>query len=132
MFRTNKPLLTSKELELLELFWQMDRPLTSVEILETPTERSWSDNYLPIMLKSLLKKGVLEICGCVQYGTQYARQFIPLISKEEYIARFAVRNGVTSHTIPKVVVALAEELHDDKDTLISELEDLIKELKESN
>ena len=53
--------LTTKEEELMNLLWKQDKPMTSVEILAIGDEHSWSDNYLPIMLKSLLKKKAIEV-----------------------------------------------------------------------
>ncbi len=121
--------LTTKEEELMNLLWVQDRPLTSIEILENAEEHSWSDNYLPIMLKSLLAKGAIEVCGYIQCGTQYARQFRYAITKEEYVARLAVGSGLKTNSISKVAVAMVEELGDDKEDVIRELEKIIKELR---
>lgn len=120
---------TAKEEELMNLLWEQDRPMTSVEILEISGIHSWSDNYLPIMLKSLLKKEAIEVCGYTQCGTQYARQFRAALSKEEYIARLAVRRGLDKNSVAKVALAMVDELGEDKDTAIKILESVIAELK---
>lgn len=122
--------LTDKEVELMELLWKLDKPLTSMQMLEAAGEHSWSDNYLPIMLKSLLKKKAIEVCGYVQCATQYARQFKYAITREEYIARFAISHGLKTNAIPRVAVAMVEELDEDKEEIIRELEAFIRELKE--
>ena len=122
--------LTDKEVELMELLWKQDKPLTSVEILAIPDEHSWSDNYLPIMLKSLLDKNAIEVCGYVRCGTQYARQFKYSITREEYVALFAVGRGLDAQSIPKVAVAMVTELQEDKDDIIREVEGIIEKLKE--
>lgn len=122
--------LTTKEEELMNLLWVQDRPLTSIEILEIAEDHSWSDNYLPIMLKSLLKKGAIKVCGYIQCGTQYARQFHYAITKEEYVARLAVGRGLKTSSISKVAVAMVEELGEDKEEVICELEKIIRELRE--
>ncbi len=122
--------LTKREAELMELFWSKSKPLTSVEILEFPEERSWKDNYLQIMLRSLLKKGVLRVCGTVQYGTQYARQFEPVLSKEEYVARTMLDKGLEDMSLVKVMVAMVQdEGKANKEVLIEQLEEIIKELR---
>lgn len=123
--------LTTKEEELMNLLWKQDKPMTSVEILAIGDEHSWSDNYLPIMLKSLLKKKAIEVCGYAQCGTQYARQFRYLLSREEYVARLAVGRGLEAHSIPKVAVAMVEEFGEDKNDVIRELEEIIQKLRES-
>jgi predicted transcriptional regulator len=123
--------LTAKEEELMNLLWSQDKPLTGVEMLAVADEHSWSDNYLPIMLKSLLKKEAIEVCGYVQCGTQYARQFRAAITREAYVARLALGRGLSVSSIPKVAVAMVDELGEDKGTVIQELEEIIKELRES-
>ena len=132
LYMSRKPYrLTTKEEELMNLLWKQDKPMTSVEILAIGDEHSWSDNYLPIMLKSLLKKKAIEVCGYAQCGTQYARQFRYLLSREEYVARLAVGRGLEAHSIPKVAVAMVEELGEDKNDVIRELEEIIQKLRES-
>lgn len=132
LYMSRKPYrLTTKEEELMNLLWKQDKPMTSVEILAIEDEHSWSDNYLPIMLKSLLKKKAIEVCGYAQCGTQYARQFRYLLSREEYVARLAVGRGLEAHSIPKVAVAMVEEFGEDKNDVIRELEEIIQKLRES-
>ena len=126
---TKKFHLTAKEEELMELLWEQEKPMTSSEILAVPINRSWSDNYLPIMIKSLLKKGAIEVSGYVQCQTQYARQFKTSISKEQYIARLIIGRGMNTSSIPKVAVAMVEELEGNPTELINELETMIEEMR---
>lgn len=122
--------LTKREAELMELFWTSNKPLTSVEILAYPEEHSWKDNYLQIMLRSLLKKGVLRVCGTVQYGTQYARQFEPSMSREEYAARTMLDRGLEEMSLAKIMVAMVQDEEKvNKEALIEQLEEMIKELR---
>jgi len=124
--------LTTREEELMEMLWESDKPLTSVEMLELSDGYSWKDNYLHIMLRSLLKKEAISVCGTVQYGTQYARQFKPAITKEEYAAKLLAGKGLTSSSIAKVTAALAKETGvKDTEKLIKDLEDFIDNLKGS-
>lgn len=125
--------LTGSEEELMELFWSRKEALTSVEILEVAVNHSWNSSYLHIMLRSLLKKGMIEVCGTVQYGTQYARQFVPLMTKEEYAAKIVMSKGLDKSSVAKVAVAMVKEVAGDgKEGLIDELEKIIEELKEEN
>lgn len=123
-------LLTKSELDLMELFWEQERPLTSVEVLEIKGERSWNGSYIHIMLRSIMKKGMIQVCGAIQYGTQYARQFIPVVTKEEYAARLALSTGISKDELGKVVFAMVKESVDEGS--VSEMiEEIILALKDS-
>ncbi|WP_230399515.1 BlaI/MecI/CopY family transcriptional regulator [Novisyntrophococcus fermenticellae] len=122
--------MTKSEEDLMGIFWEEKKPLTSVEILDIASDRSWNGNYLHMMLRSLQKKGLLEACGTVRYGTQYARKFLPLLTKEEYAAKIIVSTGIKSSSIAQVTVALAKEIGD-KEELIEQLEEIIQELSKN-
>lgn len=122
--------LTNSEEDLMEIFWEKKVPLTSVEILEISCDRSWNGNYLHMMLRSLLKKGMIKVCGTVQYGTQYARQFIPAVTKEQYAAKLVLSKGIEKTSIAEVTVAMVNETTGaDEEGVIKQLEEIIKELK---
>ena len=129
MFQKEKHLTNSEE-DLMEIFWEKKEPLTSVEILELSAERSWNGNYIHKMLRSLLKKDMIKICGTVQCGTQYARQFIPAVTKEEYAAKLVMSKGIEKGAIAAVTVAMVHEMDGaDGEDVVKQLEDIIEELK---
>lgn len=129
MFQKEKHLTNSEE-DLMEIFWEKKEPLTSVEILELSAERSWNGNYIHKMLRSLLKKDMIKICGTVQCGTQYARQFIPAVTKEEYAAKLVMSKGIEKSAIAAVTVAMVHEMDGaDGEDVVKQLEDIIEELK---
>ena len=122
--------LTNSEEDLMELFWERKEPLTSVEILELSADRYWNGNYVHMMLRSLLKKDMVKVCGTVQYGTQYARQFVPAVTKEQYAAKLVMSKGIGKNSIAEVTVAMVNETDDtDGEGLIQQLEEIIEELK---
>ena len=128
MFQKEKHLTNSEE-DLMEIFWEKKEPLTSVEILELSAERSWNGNYIHKMLRSLLKKDMIKICGTVQCGTQYARQFIPAVTKEEYAAKLVMSKGIEKSAIAAVTVAMVHEMDGaDGEDVVKQLEDIIEEL----
>ena len=128
MFKKPKHLTNSDE-DLMEIFWERKEPLTSVEISEISADRSWNGNYVHMMLRSLLKKGMITVCGSVQYGTQYARQFIPSLTKEQYAAKLVMSKGIKKNAIAAVTVAMVNEADEDGEELIQQLEEIIEELK---
>ena len=122
--------LTNSEEDLMELFWEKKEPLTSVDISECSADRSWNGNYIHMMLRSLLKKGMIEVCGTVQCGTQYARQFVPIVTKEQYAAKLVMSKGIEKNSIAAVTVAMVNEVNKaDEEGLVKQLEEIIQELK---
>lgn len=123
--------LTNSEEDLMEMFWERKEPLTSVEILNISADRSWNGNYVHIMLRSLLKKGMIKVCGTVQHGTQYAREFVPAVTKEQYAAKLVMSKGIGKSSIAAVTVAMVNETGEaDGEGLIKQLEEIIEELKD--
>lgn len=120
---------TKREEELMNFLWEYGKPATSNEMLELCQNRTWSESYLHVMLRSLEKKGAIEKCGFVQYGTQYARQFKCTITKEEYYVQLALDRGVNKGAFAQVAVAMASKVKPkDKDELVQTLEEIIQEL----
>lgn len=131
--------LTKAEEELMHLFWKTGHPLTSVEILEASQDKSWNGNYLHKMLRALQKEGFLEVCGMIQYGNKYARQFMPTLSMEEYAANLLSLQGVGMKAFAKIALALVKnekmqnglnQAVDDNETLIKDLEKIIENFAE--
>ncbi len=124
--------LTGSEEDLMEMFWESKDPLTSVEIMDISADRSWNGNYIHIMLRSLLKKGMIKVCGTKRCGTQYARQFIPAVTREQYAAKLVMSKGIGSNSIAAVTVAMVNEAGaGDGKGLVKQLEEIIEELKNS-
>ena len=122
--------LTNSEEDLMKIFWEKKEPLTSVDILDISADRSWNGNYIHRMLRSLMKKGMIEICGTVQCGTQYARQFTPMITKEQYAAKLVMSKGIEKNAIAAVTLAMVNEVSEaDEEGLVKQLEEIVQELK---
>lgn len=121
--------LTPSEERIMELLWSENRPLTTVELTEHSAEENWKSSYVYILIRSLLKKGMIEVCGTVQYASQYARQFRPLLTKEQYAAMLALSLDLDSGSISKVAVAMARESSEDSEQFIQQLESMIEQLR---
>lgn len=121
--------LTKSEEIVMEVLWSSEYPMTSVELMEITQDHSWESGYIHKMLRSLLNKEIVQVCGMTQYGKQYARQFIPLLSREEYAAKLAMSTGIKRSSIGKVAAALVNEM-DDSQELIEQLEELIQQMKD--
>ena len=120
---------TRREEELMELLWETGQPMTSIEMIADKKERTWKDNYLKVIIRALLEKGAIRVCGVKQYKTQYARQFEYVITREDYIAKQAVAKGLNGSSLTNIAVAMAKETGSEEE-LIARLEEVIKELRE--
>ncbi len=91
----DKPYLTKSEEELMSFLWNYGKPLSVPEMLDICTEHSWSDHYLRVMLKSLERKKMVAVADFDHRGTQYARRFQCVVTKEEYFLQQAKGRGIT-------------------------------------
>ena len=85
--------LTKREEELMSFLWDFGEPLTVRAMLDFCPKRTWSDNYLNVMIRSLEKKGAIEACDMMRYSRQYARAFRPVLGREEYYIYMAQLHG---------------------------------------
>lgn len=142
--------LSKSEDELMEMLWTLNTPMTYIEIIETPWERTWKDSYLLKMLRTLESDGLIHVCGVELQGKAYIRKFLPSLTKEEYIAKAAAAKIDDGKELP-VLQAFAKETTKSMDSgelanvmanlvkkdeeeideeLKKKLEDIIKEIRE--
>lgn len=151
MLRNRQYDLTPREEELMDMMWDAGRPLSRAELRAMPVERTWKDNYLPVMLQGLEKRGLIEVAGFVREGKSYARQFVPTYSKAELLSKSAVEHLDKSQLpqmLEAIVASSAGELDTEKLTyvmaalvkenkgktdakLLDRLEDILQEVEEA-
>lgn len=121
--------LTEREGQVMNFMWEYGKPVTSNDILELCTNRTWKDSYLQIMLRSLKKKGAIKECGRILYNTQYARILTPTLTKEQYYLQLAYKRGVNRQDFIQLAVSIANDMApEETDTLIASLSELIEKL----
>ena len=121
--------LTKSEEQMMDIFWSADDSLTSVDIVGMKVRDTWGNGLVHNIIRSLLKKGLLEECGIERYKTQYARKLRPAMTKEEYIAKMMLSKTDGKESRFKVLLALAKE-EENVDEMISQLEGVIQKLRE--
>ena len=109
MVRNRQYDLTPREEELMDMMWQANRPMSRAELRNMPVERSWKDNYLPVMLQALEKRGLIQVAGFVREGKTYARQFVPTWSKAELFAKSAAEH-LEKDQLPQMLEATSWQL----------------------
>ena len=102
--------LTDKEMEVMVVLWDNERPMTASELIEVSTNRTWRDNSIYTILNTLIKKGAAVLTNYKPTMTNNARAYAPIITSEEY----AVSNikGMMKTGVRIDISALVERLMD--------------------
>lgn len=125
--------LTNKELQVMEAFWESDKPLTTVDLFNGHTEQNWSRNYVQNAVTKLIKKEFIEQCGMARCNTQYARMFTPKVTREEYSTMLMSDLKVSPDKLTDIVIHFAKrDKRVDKKRLINQLEDALSTLRRAN
>lgn len=102
--------MTKSERQLMEVLWNSEEGLTCAQINEYSKDKKWKDSYIHIMVKSLLKQGLIEVTGFELVSKSYARKFSPTMTRDESIVRALVGENVWSKDmIPPMIAAFVEK-----------------------
>ena len=97
--------LTKSEMEIMDVLWNEDKPLSRSDLLERSEEKTWKDSSVHILLNGLLQKGDIQEAGLVKRSKTYGRVFSPTLTREEYFAE-----TIFSHRHKPNIVGLFEAL----------------------
>ena len=114
--------LTRSEMEIMDVFWAAQEPLSRSDLLLRSQEKSWKDSSVHILLNGMLQKGVISEAGFVKRSKTYGRTFVPTLTREQYFAR-----TIFSHRNKPQIVGLIAELLEREDITPEQLTQ-IKEL----
>lgn len=119
--------LTKSEMQIMDVLWAADTPLSRADLLERSEEKSWKDSSVHILLNGLLQKGAIREVGFVKRSKTYGRTFAPTLTREEYFA-----TTIFCHTHkPQIVGLFAALLKRDDITAeqLDQIEALVKQKK---
>lgn len=120
--------LTKSEMQIMDVLWASDTPLSRSDLLERSQEKTWKDSSVHILLNGLLAKGAIEEAGFVKRSKTYGRTFVPALTREEYFAK-----TVFCHSHKPQFVGLIRALLEREDISVQELEQvqqLVQQRKE--
>lgn len=109
--------LTKSEMEIMDVLWASDRPLSRSDLLERSEEKTWKDSSVHILLNGLLQKKAIREAGVVKRSKTYGRTFEPMLTREEYFA-----TTIFSHRHKPEIVGLMAALLKRQDITASDLE----------
>ncbi len=108
--------LTKSELQIMDVLWASDVPLSRSDLLEHSDEKTWKDSSVHILLNGLLGKGAIREAGFVKRSKTYGRTFVPALTREEYFAA-----TIFCHNHKPEFVGLIQALLERKDISKDEL-----------
>ena len=97
--------LTKSEMEIMDVLWGAEKPLSRADLLARSEEKTWKDSSVHILLNGLLQKGAIQEAGLVKRSKTYGRVFSPTMTREEYFA-----TTIFSHRHKPQIVGLFEAL----------------------
>lgn len=116
--------LTRSEMEIMDVLWDAECPLSRADLLERSEEKSWKDSSVHILLNGLLLKGAIVEVGVVKRIKTYGRVFAPTMTREEYFAQsvFCHRHKPQVIGLFQALLAREEITQEDKEALRKLLE----------
>lgn len=97
--------LTRSEMEIMDVLWEAQVPLSRSDLLDRSAEKTWKDSSVHILLNGMLQKNVIREAGFVKRSKTYGRTFVPTMTREEYFA-----TTVYSHRHKPDIVGLIDAL----------------------
>lgn len=126
IMKKNTRKLTNSEQQVLDLLWDSGEALTSSQIVQLCEGRTWKESYIHILINSLLKKEMIKISGFKKTTKNYARTFVPTMTRDEYsLYQYRQSQKSSSSSLTNLFCALLEE---ETDTAV--IDDLLKKLEE--
>lgn len=118
-------ILQGKRYDVINVLWDEEKPLSAFEINELHPELKMPT--IRRCLELLLKEGLIEVAGTSMNGKVYARNYSPLLSREEYFKGNAQSRRICAVDMMKALLengVTAEEV----ETLQKMLDDKKREM----
>ena len=121
-YMERKPLSTRQQ-QIMEILWNAEGGMTASAIVNA--REDLQINTVQASLRSLLKKKYVKIGEIVYSGTVLSRSYVPIVSREEYMALSCRELSRLSSS-----ALLASLIHkEDDEKLLDELTEMIQKRK---
>ena len=92
-------------------------------------DKTWKKSYINLLINSLLKKDMIKVVGVKQMTKNYARTFVPTMTKDAYaIKQISDRPNFADSDIPTLFSELIEKTESSE--IFDKLEALLKKRRE--
>ena len=116
--------LTPNELEIMELMWRENRPLSRTDIIELSPDRSWKASSIHILLNKMLDKDAIKVDGFVRTGKNYGRTYSPALSNVDYLLMTIKGSSLYQNSRKEATIAVISSLINDKDITAQDIRDI--------
>lgn len=121
------PKISEREKDIMYVLWHTEESLTASLIAEKGN--GLSINTVQAAVRSLMKKGYIEIADIVYSGTVLTRSYRPIVSAEQYAA-YQLQT-MQMNTLNFSTLNFVDHLvKNDGRTILNDLEDIIRRMKE--
>ena len=117
--------LTKSEMQIMDVLWASEMPLSRSDLLDRSEQKSWKDSSVHILLNGLLQKEAIREAGFVKRSKTYGRTFAPTLTREEYFA-----TTIYSHANKPDIVGLFAALLKRDDITADQLEEMAALLRQ--
>ena len=116
--------LTPTELEIMELMWRENRPLSRTDIIELSPDRSWKASSIHILLNKMLDKDAIKVDGFVRTGKNYGRTYSPALSNVDYLLMTIKGSSLYQNSRKEATIAVISSLINDKDITAQDIREI--------
>lgn len=137
MFNKSKkkfPKLTSREIDVMNILWNTEKPLIASEISEAKPDLTI--NTVQAVLRKLLKYQFIEIADIVYSGTVLSRSYRPTITSEEFAVQKMTADYLSFQKSPSKSLLVSALLDTEDDPVqakktIDELQSMLNDYKKN-
>lgn len=116
--------LTPNELEIMELMWRENRPLSRTDIIELSPDRSWKASSIHILLNKMLDKDAIKVDGFVRTGKNYGRTYSPALSNVDYLLMTIKGSSLYQNSKKEATIAVISSLINNKDITAQDIKEI--------
>ncbi|MCR4695604.1 MAG: BlaI/MecI/CopY family transcriptional regulator [Pseudobutyrivibrio sp.] len=125
--------LTKGEYKVMECLWNSEEEMNSNEIAEALLNDKFSKPSVYKAIQSLEKEGFLTISSLELIGKIYARNFVPAISRDDYLAFELKDKGANLASMKNIYVAMLgmekKKDKEEREALINDLQEIINSIR---
>lgn len=120
--------LTKSELEIMNVLWKADRPLSRADILSLSEDKTWKDNSIHILLNGMLKKDAIHEDGFTRSGKVWGRLYAPSVGIGDYYRENLFQMG-GEEFYPLLLTAMLDDENLSAETM-DKLEEILRKRRE--